>query len=138
MPNVASIARVCEMYFEWGVKETIIKRFRTVIWPGAVLRILRRAARDQDQKLARLEAREDTTNMATPRKNKTTKRPPPHLAVGTPSKIITKYFSTLGIESPEKLPAANDDDEEEDEEEAETLLDHLVALTDGEHKSIDE
>ncbi|KAK0464668.1 PIN domain-like protein [Desarmillaria tabescens] len=41
-PNVPAIAALCEMYFEWGYKESVVKRFRTLIWPGLALRVLRR------------------------------------------------------------------------------------------------
>jgi len=47
-PDLGKLANICELYFEWGVKETIIKRFRTIIWPSMVLRILRRAVLDSD------------------------------------------------------------------------------------------
>ncbi|KAG8908742.1 hypothetical protein FRB99_002980 [Tulasnella sp. 403] len=96
--DLAEVAACCELFFEWGVKDIILKRFRTVLWPGACLRILRRAAREQDQRMGSTSGgREDVT--ATPKKPK---RPPKHLAVGTPSKLITRYFSKLGLESPEK------------------------------------
>ena len=39
--DVGRIAHICELYFEWGVRHAIIKRFRTVIWPAAVFRFLR-------------------------------------------------------------------------------------------------
>ncbi|KAG8994343.1 hypothetical protein FRB93_001599 [Tulasnella sp. JGI-2019a] len=112
-PSIADIARVCEMYFEWGVKATVIKRFRSVLWTGAVIRILRRAARDQDAKMNHLPSLDDQGQgiMATPKKN--SKRPPKHLAVGTPSKMITKYFSALGLNSPDKAGRSGDDDEDE-------------------------
>jgi hypothetical protein len=48
-PNIGKIAGICELYFEWGVKEIIIKRFRTVLWPSVVLRILRKIVLDQDR-----------------------------------------------------------------------------------------
>ncbi|KAF8523816.1 hypothetical protein JB92DRAFT_3109797 [Gautieria morchelliformis] len=38
--DVAKIAHVCEMYFEWEVEATVIKRFRSFLWPGAILRHL--------------------------------------------------------------------------------------------------
>ncbi|KAG6880961.1 hypothetical protein C0993_003476, partial [Termitomyces sp. T159_Od127] len=49
-PDLGKLAATCEFYFEWGYKEAIIKRFRTVIWHSAVLRILRRAVLDLDKK----------------------------------------------------------------------------------------
>ncbi|KAF5338771.1 hypothetical protein D9757_011470 [Collybiopsis confluens] len=42
-PSLAMLAEKCEFYFEWGFMESIIKRFRTVIFHGVTLRILRRA-----------------------------------------------------------------------------------------------
>ena len=47
-PDPAQIAALCELYFEWGVKDVIIKRFRTVLWPGIVCRALRRKVVDTD------------------------------------------------------------------------------------------
>ncbi|THV08255.1 hypothetical protein K435DRAFT_707930 [Dendrothele bispora CBS 962.96] len=41
-PSLPMLAEKCEFYFEWGFEESIIKRFRTVIFHGLVLRILRR------------------------------------------------------------------------------------------------
>ncbi|KIJ23865.1 hypothetical protein M422DRAFT_72490 [Sphaerobolus stellatus SS14] len=46
--DVAKIARVCEMYFEWGIERTVIKRFRSFLWPGAVLRTMLQIARERD------------------------------------------------------------------------------------------
>ncbi|KAK7060357.1 hypothetical protein VNI00_001122 [Paramarasmius palmivorus] len=48
-PSLPKIARLCEQYFEWGIMDSIIKRFRTVIFHGAVLRILRRTVLVEDQ-----------------------------------------------------------------------------------------
>ncbi|KAJ4479219.1 hypothetical protein J3R30DRAFT_3882938 [Lentinula aciculospora] len=42
-PSLSQLAEKCEFYFEWGFLKSIIKRFRTVIFHGVVLRILRRA-----------------------------------------------------------------------------------------------
>ncbi|EKM76246.1 hypothetical protein AGABI1DRAFT_9336, partial [Agaricus bisporus var. burnettii JB137-S8] len=76
-PNFALLAAACELYFEWGYKEAIIKRFRTVIWPGAVLRILRRAVLEVDQISA--SQYEDE-------------------GYGTPSKMIAKHFSNMHLD----------------------------------------
>ncbi|KAN0137252.1 hypothetical protein V8E53_004962 [Lactarius tabidus] len=43
-PDLGKLAHLCELHFEWGLKGNIIKRFRTIIWPGIVLRVLRRSA----------------------------------------------------------------------------------------------
>jgi len=47
-PDLGKIAGLCEMYFEWGWRESIIKRFKTLLWDGAVCRILRRAVVEAD------------------------------------------------------------------------------------------
>ncbi|KAF8422836.1 PIN domain-like protein, partial [Boletus edulis BED1] len=45
-PDPMRIASLCELYFEWGVKDIIVHRFRTVLWPGVVCRAVRRAVID--------------------------------------------------------------------------------------------
>ena len=53
--DLGRIANICELYFEWGVRHAIIKRFRTVIWPAAVFRFLREFTLEKDpQKADRL------------------------------------------------------------------------------------
>ncbi|KIJ18164.1 hypothetical protein PAXINDRAFT_71568, partial [Paxillus involutus ATCC 200175] len=47
-PDPMRIAALCELYFEWGVKDVIVSRFRTVLWPGIVCRAVRRGAIDAD------------------------------------------------------------------------------------------
>ncbi|KAG0696727.1 PIN domain-like protein [Suillus ampliporus] len=79
-PDIGKIAGLCELYFEWGVKDVIIKRFRTVLWPSAVQRILRAVRKGLPM---------------SPQKSKTTGK----LAPGTPSKMITKYFSDTESEA---------------------------------------
>ncbi|KAG1744694.1 uncharacterized protein EDB91DRAFT_199810 [Suillus paluster] len=90
-PDIGKIAGLCELYFEWGVKDVIIKRFRTVLWSSAVQRILRRGAMEKDEK------RRKGLPMS-PQKSKTTGK----LAPGTPSKMIAKYFSSMKLNSPSK------------------------------------
>ncbi|KZV86576.1 hypothetical protein EXIGLDRAFT_774469 [Exidia glandulosa HHB12029] len=92
-PNLSDLAKLCEMHFEWGYTEAILKRFRTVIWPGAVCRILRRSVLQADDLAAAAERR---TVPGTPRKAGAKD----DLALGTPSKMITQYFSRLEINSP--------------------------------------
>ena len=43
-PDLGKLAHLCELHFEWGLKDTIIKRFRTIIWPSIILRALRRSS----------------------------------------------------------------------------------------------
>ena len=43
-PDLRKLVHVCELHFEWGLKDIIIKRFRSIIWPSIVLRLLQRSA----------------------------------------------------------------------------------------------
>ncbi|KAJ7652084.1 hypothetical protein DFH06DRAFT_1048817 [Mycena polygramma] len=94
-PDLGKLAGTCEFYFEWGYRDAIIKRFKTVIWHGAVLRILRRGVLDMEKKRRRREI-----VPSTPTKNGNPG------AQGTPSKLITKHFSSLTLN-----PVDNDDDD---------------------------
>lgn len=108
-PDLGKIAALCEMYFEWGVKEIIVKRFRTVLWPAAVLRILRRVALLEDKRAARTAVTEPRTPT---KKGKERERRVP----GTPSSVITKHFSSLKLGSPSRAGGAGSDSEDEDGE----------------------
>jgi Holliday junction resolvase YEN1 len=111
-PDIGKIAGLCELYFEWGVKDVIIKRFRTVLWPSAVLRILRRGAMEKDEKRRK-------GLPTSPQKSKTTGK----LAPGTPSKMITKYFSSMKLNSPTKT---NGREREHSDTESEAEEDRLI------------
>lgn len=99
-PDLGRLAGICELFFEWGVKDIIVKRFRTTIWAPIVLRILRRSVLDEDDRQSR---QDGGTMYSTPRKSKTLIKSP-----GTPSSMITKHFSSLQINS----PSQGDDDNE--------------------------
>ncbi|KZT24920.1 PIN domain-like protein, partial [Neolentinus lepideus HHB14362 ss-1] len=99
-PDLGKVAGLCELYFEWGVKDVIIKRFRTVLWPSAVLRILRRAVLNNDE--------EETGIPSTPRKKSKHATP-----IGTPSSMIAKHFSTMQLHSPTRNGSDSDEDDEE-------------------------
>lgn len=105
-PDLGKLASVCEFYFEWGYREAIIKRFRTVIWRAAVQRILRRAVLDKDAQ-SQIKANDVPV---TPRKNKAARK---HITVGTPSKLITKHFSSLMLGSPKGNSHSDEEDEDE-------------------------
>ncbi|KAG1791011.1 PIN domain-like protein [Suillus subaureus] len=111
-PDIGKIAALCELYFEWGVKDVIIKRFRTVLWPSAVQRILRRGAMEKDEK------KRKGLSMS-PKKSKTTGK----LAPGTPSKMITKYFSSMKLHSPTK---GDREEQEHSDTESEAEEDRLI------------
>ena len=75
-PDLGKLAHLCELHFEWGLKDIIIKRFRTIIWPSIVLRVLRRSA------------------LETP----TDRRGEPLQDVfGTPSNLLIRRFSSMGF-----------------------------------------
>lgn len=104
-PDLGKLAATCEFYFEWGYKEAIIKRFRTVVWPSAVLRILRRAALNLDTKTV---LAQDPTHhfLSTPPKKKGKAITPD--PTGTPSKMVARHFSSMSLYPPRK---SDDEDE---------------------------
>jgi Holliday junction resolvase YEN1 len=104
-PDISKIAGICESFFEWGYKESIIKRFRTVIWHSAVLRILRRAVLNIETG-NKIKPSSKPQIFNTP--SKSGRRLDPSTC-GTPSKMIAKYFSHLGIGE-----RGDDDDDEGD------------------------
>jgi len=104
-PDLGKLAGLCEFYFEWGYKESIIKRFRTVLWHSMTLRILRRAALNLDA-----HSKPSTPTLpTTPRK----KGKEVIQASGTPSKLIAKHFSSLNLATPSKSVVFESDSENE-------------------------
>ncbi|KAG9311064.1 hypothetical protein JVU11DRAFT_8969 [Chiua virens] len=94
-PDPMIIASLCELYFEWGVKDVIVHRFRTVLWPGIVCRAVRRAVIDQD-KARRPKASnehyhgsEEGDNIAGP---------------SSPTRGISTALSALALSSPSEKP----------------------------------
>lgn len=61
--DLGRIANICELYFEWGVRHAIIKRFRTVIWPAAVFRFLRESVLEKDPRKAGRRTLSATTHL---------------------------------------------------------------------------
>ena len=43
-PDLRKLAHLCKLHFEWGLKDTIIKCFRTIIWPSIILHALRHSS----------------------------------------------------------------------------------------------
>ena len=104
-PDLGKLAGLCEFYFEWGYKESIIKRFRTVLWHSMTLRILRRAALNLDAHIL-----PSTPSLpTTPRK----RGKEVIQASGTPSKLIAKHFSSLSLASPSKPDVFDSDSDNE-------------------------
>ncbi|KAF8691865.1 hypothetical protein AX14_002730, partial [Amanita brunnescens Koide BX004] len=93
-PDVGKLAALCEFYFEWGYKQAIIKRFRTVLWHSIVVRILRQAviiagSSDHGSSLAIVPS--------TLCKGKDRAQPP---MINTPSKLVAKHFVSMTLNSP--------------------------------------
>ncbi|KAI9445665.1 hypothetical protein BJY52DRAFT_1315729 [Lactarius psammicola] len=89
-PDLGKLARLCELHFEWGLKDVIIKRFRTILWPSIVLRALRRSA---------LEAAAATA-LAVPESCGTPSgkgKEPSQNTFGTPSKLPARRFLPVGL-----------------------------------------
>ena len=78
-PDLGKLAHLCELHFEWGFKDIIIKRFRTIIWPSIILRVLRRSV---------LEVAMDCHG---------TSGEPPRDMFGTPSRLLVHHFSSMGF-----------------------------------------
>ncbi|KAL1727018.1 hypothetical protein EV714DRAFT_218167 [Schizophyllum commune] len=123
-PNVAALARTCELHFEWGFKDIIVKRFRTVVWPGAILRILRRAVLDADARRSR------SGVPSTPRKNRD-REDEDEGAPGSPSKLVAKYLSGLTLDSPGAHDSDSDGDSDSDDMVLKIHSSRTHASTDG-------
>jgi len=74
--NLPEIAKLCEKYFEWGYREKIIERFRNLLWPCAVMRVLRHAALEADQRF-----------QASPSVDAKD--------IGTPASLVQKYLKPM-------------------------------------------
>ncbi|PCH43505.1 hypothetical protein WOLCODRAFT_144540 [Wolfiporia cocos MD-104 SS10] len=88
-------AGFCEDYFdEWGHRSAIIKRFRDLMWPAAVMSILRRTALEADD-------REKTRRIAAGGNDRHTRgplRPSRADGVGTPASLIKKYLNPSDVD----------------------------------------
>jgi Holliday junction resolvase YEN1 len=87
-PDLAKMAHLCELHFEWGLKDIIIKRFRTVLWPSIVLRALRRSALETDMNA-----------LCQPPCTPTRERESHQDSLGTPSKLLARHFSSMALEA---------------------------------------
>ncbi|KAG8829240.1 hypothetical protein FRC17_006912 [Serendipita sp. 399] len=103
-PSLKAITNLCERQYEWGVRTLIIKRFRTVIWEGAFIRVLRAAVMEGDEREADAARRVGT--MFTPRSGRRTV----DMAVGTPSRLINRTLSRMQIYSQERVVDPFSDD----------------------------
>ena len=122
--SLAALARFCEEKFEWGTTQIIPKRFRSLLWHGSVIRVLRRAMLDLDRgegtswKNGRVKsaeeplAKDSNANAIphTPRNCRQTRGAGRGRVLGTPSKMITKYFGDISLRSPAKARSDDGDD----------------------------
>lgn len=83
---LGALGRICEQYFEWGVREIIQLRFRTVLWPAVVLRVLRRSIMEAERARVRA-SRTPTTRPTTPTRNGAKRTVP-----GTPRRLVKRHF----------------------------------------------
>ncbi|KAI0341275.1 hypothetical protein BDW22DRAFT_343822 [Trametopsis cervina] len=102
-PDIAAIARVCEDRFEWGVKDIIIKRFRSWLWSGIVCRMLRRGTIHIDNSSSR---------SATP--------------IGSQRTVTAARLESLVMSSPRKgrprRPLHNGDSSDEDSDKKDRIV----------------
>ncbi|KAH9924447.1 uncharacterized protein B0H18DRAFT_934342 [Fomitopsis serialis] len=93
--SIPRIATFCEDHFdEWGHRSAILKRFRAILWDAAVMRVLRRAALEADEK-------EENKRIAAGRMDTAIRGPlEPSIAeeVGTTAYLIKKYLSPTEID----------------------------------------
>ena len=79
-PDLGKLAHLCELHFEWGLKDIVIKRFRAIIWPSIVLRVLRRSALEVAAMPEYCSDQEPVQDI-----------------LGTPSKLLAQHFSSMGF-----------------------------------------
>ncbi|KAA1475707.1 hypothetical protein DENSPDRAFT_842526 [Dentipellis sp. KUC8613] len=84
-PDLGKIAHLCEIHFEWGIRDIIIKRFRTVLWPSAILQYLRQLVLETDRNAS-------THTLPHPINSSG--------VAGTPSKLLAAHLSSLRFEGP--------------------------------------
>ncbi|KAH9485284.1 Flap endonuclease GEN-like protein 1 [Psilocybe cubensis] len=80
--DLPKIAHVCEQYFEWGYRAKIIERFRNLIWPCAVMHVLRRAALEVDRR------NENISNIT---------RCGSQGDIGTPASLVERYLCSSPV-----------------------------------------
>ncbi|CAE6416976.1 unnamed protein product [Rhizoctonia solani] len=100
--SLGSLGRICEQYFEWGVREIIQQRFRTVLWPAVVLRVLRRSIMEQERARMLSRSRDVTPRPSTPTRDRSKRIVP-----GTPQRLVNRYFGgDSDSDSDRELPIA--------------------------------
>ncbi|KAJ1300599.1 hypothetical protein OPQ81_002253 [Rhizoctonia solani] len=99
---LGALGRICEQYFEWGVREIIQQRFRTVLWPAVVLRVLRRSIMEQEGARRPFQSRDTTPRPSTPTRGNSKRIVP-----GTPQRLVNRFFGgDSDSDSDRELPTA--------------------------------
>ncbi|KAG5646282.1 hypothetical protein DXG03_003878 [Asterophora parasitica] len=94
--NLDLLAKFCEKYFEWGFESSVVKRFRDLLWPSAVMHVLRRAALEADEK--------EKAKQADPyRPIRRALEPSRADAVGTPASLVQSVLAPPREQSREQL-----------------------------------
>ena len=120
-PDPMRIASLCELYFEWGVKDVIVHRFRTVLWPGIACRAIRRAVMDEDT--CRRPALDPARHLDSGEEDDATAGP------SSPTKRISSTLSALVLSSPSKKSSASSTSASDPSASESFTLSSLVLLT---------
>lgn len=118
-PDPMRIASLCELYFEWGVKDVIVQRFRTVLWPGIACRAVRRAVVEMETprcptvgNVGRPDSEEEDTT-----------------GPSSPTKRIASTLAALALSSPSKRSSATGSSTSDISTSEPFTLSSLVTLT---------
>lgn len=109
--SLPRIAAFCEEHFiEWGYERAIIKRFRDLIWPAVVMRLVRRAALEADERetARRIDAGRSDLQI------RGVLRPKPEDGVGVPAGLA-KRFMTGTVEDRRAAAFANREEQPQPE-----------------------
>ena len=123
--DLAKIAGLCEQHFtEWGHRTAIVRRFRTLLWEAAVMRVLRRAAleADEKEKEKRLNAGRQDWSIIGPL------RPSPAEAVGTPASLVKRYLNVTDEDRRRTAFANNGPEQRTHENDPNPLIKKIVSL----------
>lgn len=121
-PDPMRIASLCELYFEWGVKDIIVHRFRTVLWPGIVCSAVRRAVMDEDR-------RRCSTLDSARRPDSEEEEEEDPAGPSSPTKRISSTLSALALSSPSKKSLATSTSASDPSSSSSFTLSSLVPLT---------
>ncbi|KAI5123989.1 hypothetical protein M0805_006400 [Coniferiporia weirii] len=91
--NLAQTAGFCDRFLKWK-KHEIIERFRNLLWEPSVMRVLRRAALEQDRRDVNARITSGTMDYHV----RGVPRPAAHESVGTSVSLISKYLNPSAVD----------------------------------------